>query len=120
MTVDNPVSSDAPVAAQPPQGEGQQVRLAIDERKMNTNYANAFRANATAEEVLLDFGVNVSNPSGGEKAQNQPDVVFMINDRVILNYFSAKRLAITLGQIIRAHEEKYGELELDAAKRVRK
>jgi hypothetical protein len=34
-----------------------------------------------------------------------------------MNYYSAKRLAITLSQLIRRHEEQFGELELDVAKR---
>jgi hypothetical protein len=97
---------------------GQQVRVAVDERSMQTSYANAFRANATAEEVVLDFGVNLAGPAGG--GAEAPSAVFQVNQRVILNYFSAKRLAITMGQIIRTHEQQYGELELDAAKRVRK
>jgi hypothetical protein len=92
----------------------QQVRLRMDERDMDVSYANAFRTNATAEEVMLDFGVNVVNPVQQEK---QPEIIFRINDRVILNYYSAKRLAITLAQLIRRHEDQFGELELDVAKR---
>jgi len=92
-----------------------QVRLRIDERSMGTSYANAFRANGTAEEVMLDFGLNLVNPVPQE--QGQGEIVFQVNDRVILNYYSAKRLAITLGQIIRRHEEQFGELELDVTKR---
>ena len=47
----------------------------------------------------------------------QITILFKINDRVIMNYYSAKRLAITLSQLIRRHEEQFGELELDVAKR---
>ena len=91
-----------------------QARLRVDERQMSTSYANAFRANGTAEEVMLDFGLNLIVPTG----QNEtPDVLFQVNDRVILNYYSAKRLALTLTQLIRRHEEQYGELELDPQKR---
>lgn len=95
----------------------QQVMLRIDEANMSTCYANAFRTNGTAEEVMLDFGVNMMNPA--PQQQRQPEIVFNINQRVILNYFSAKRLAITLSQLIRRHEEQFGELELDVAKRTR-
>jgi hypothetical protein len=112
----------------------QQIRLRVDERNMNTSYANAFRTNGTAEEVLLDFGLNLVVPGatppleggGGEGqpgvqaqpgAQSQPEIMFQVNDRVILNYYSAKRLAITLSQLIRRHEEQFGELELDVSKR---
>jgi len=87
----------------------------LDERNLKTTYANAFRTHATAEEVMLDFGLNLlSAPS---KPGGQPDIIFQINERIVLNYFQAKRLALALGQIIRRHEEEFGELELDVAKR---
>ncbi len=93
-----------------------QVRLRVDERAMASGYANAFRTNGTAEEVMLDFGLNLMNPASQAEGQT-PEIVFKVTDRVILNYYSAKRLAVTLGQLIRRHEEQFGELELDVAKR---
>ena len=81
---------------------------------MGTSYANAFRTNGTAEEVMLDFGLNLVTPP---VADGQPEIVFKVNDRIIMNYYSAKRLAITLSQLIRRHEGQFGELELDVAKR---
>jgi len=106
------------VEAQAREQTGQrQVRIRMDERDMKTSYANAFRTNATAEEVMLDFGLNQLVPSSQE--QGQPEILFQIRDRIILNYYSAKRLAITLSQLIRRHEEQFGELELDVAKRRR-
>ena len=94
---------------------GQQVRLRIDERTMQTNYSNAFRTNGTAEEVMLDFGVNLMSPTSEQ--QGQPEIVFQVTQRVIMNYYSAKRLAITLSQLVRRHEEQFGTLELDVSKR---
>ena len=94
---------------------GQQVRLRIDERTMQTHYANAFRTNGTAEEVMLDFGVNLMSPA--TEQAGQPEIVFQVAERVVLNYFSAKRLAITLSQLVRRHEEQFGPLELDVNKR---
>ncbi len=101
----------------------QQVRLRIDEREMTTNYSNAFRTNATAEEVFIDFGCNMANPVPQQQQQPGGDapaaeIVFKANDRVILNYYTAKRLAITLGQLVRRHEDRFGELKLNAADRV--
>ncbi|NLF32327.1 MAG: DUF3467 domain-containing protein [Planctomycetes bacterium] len=93
----------------------QQVRLRVDERNMQTTYSNAFRTNGTAEEVMLDFGLNLVGPGSGQ--QNQPEILFQINQRVIMNYYSAKRLAITLSQLIRRHEEQFGELEMNVANR---
>ena len=92
-----------------------QVRLRIDEREMSTSYANGFRANGTAEEVMIDFGLNMPVVQTAEKAT--PEILFKVTDRVVLNYYSAKRLAITLSQVIRRHEEQFGELELDVNKR---
>jgi hypothetical protein len=106
----------APVEDQARQQTGQpQVRVRVDEREMKTTYANAFRTNGTAEEVMLDFGLNLVTPA---QDQNQsPDILFKATDRIILNYYSAKRLAVTLSRLIRQHEEQFGELELDPQKR---
>ena len=95
----------------------QQVRLRIDERNLNTSYSNAFRTNGTAEEVMLDVGINTIAPVEG---QTQPDIVFQVSQRVVMNYYTAKRLALTLSQLIRRHEEQFGELELDVNKRTKK
>ena len=116
-------SGDKPIEEQAREQTGQrQVRLRIDERNMRSGYANAFRTNGTAEEVMLDFGLNVvspatQSPDKGEKKQAQPEIIFQVSERVILNYYSAKRLAITLSQLIRQHEDQFGELEMDVAKR---
>jgi len=109
---------DKPIEEQAREQTGQrQMRVGMDERNMRTSYANAFRTNGTAEEVMLDFGLNVMNPNPNREKQQEPDVIFQINDRIILNYYSAKRLAITLSQLIRRHEDRFGELELDVSKR---
>jgi hypothetical protein len=105
------MADEAQVNENAPQGQNVQVR--VDERDLNTSYANAFRANGTAEEVVLDFGLNMQSQAQGDQA----NVIFKVNDRIIMNYYSVKRLAITLGQIVRRHEEAYGELELDVEKR---
>ncbi len=103
------------VEQQAQQQTGQQVRVRIDERELTTGYANAFRTNATAEEVILDFGLNNVNQTSQQ--QETPEIIFRVEQRVIMNYYSAKRLAITLSQLIRRHEEQFGELQLDVASR---
>lgn len=92
-----------------------QVRLHVDERNMQSSYANAFRTHGSADEVILDFGLNLPNPAA--PSPEQPEMVFQVSQRVIMNLFSAKRLAITLGQVIRRHEEQFGELKLNLADR---
>ncbi len=96
----------------------QQVRLRLDEHAMATTYANFFRTNGTAEEVMLDFGVNTVAPA--QQQGGQPEIAVAVTNRVIMNYYSAKRLALTLGQLITRHEEQFGALELDVSKRTKK
>ena len=117
--------TDASVTGQPVEDQAraqtgqQQIRLNIDERNLKTSYANAFRTNGTAEEVMLDFGLNLIGPPVQQDGQQVPQIVFQVNERIVLNYFSAKRLAITLSQLVRRHEEQFGEIELDVAKRTK-
>ena len=125
---------DPQVDAQAREQTGQQqVRLRVDSREMSTGYANAFRTHGTAEEVIIDFGLNMVTQSpnqnggagagAGAAATGQDagaaggEILFKLNDRVVMNYYSAKRLAITLGQIIRRHEDQFGELKLNVAER---
>lgn len=112
-----PVEGDS-VEDQAKQQTGKQVRLRVDHTGMGTTYANAFKTNATSEEVIVDLGLNmvVPNPqgTGGEIVG---DILFQVNNRLILNYYTAKRLALSLGQIVRSYEEKFGELKLNVADR---
>jgi hypothetical protein len=102
-----------------------QVRMRIDERGLTTTYANAFRTNSSPEEVIIDFGLNlVTQPaakdSNGASGSTPGEILFQVTNRTIMNYFSAKRLAITLTQMIKRHEEQFGSLELNAETRRKK
>jgi len=112
-------TSAEPLRFEPPRGAeqpaGQQVQLRVDEREMVTNYANAFRSSATADEVMLDLGMNQTIPppvDGGT-----PAMLLKVTQRAVLNYYTAKRLAIALSQIARTHEDQFGVLELDVNRR---
>ncbi|MHC4696223.1 MAG: DUF3467 domain-containing protein [Planctomycetota bacterium] len=95
---------------------GRKVRLRVDQRDLRTSYANGFRTQFTAEEVIIDFGMNLVDQSA-QTDENEVNCIFRVNDRVIMNYYSAKRLAISLGQQIRRYEDQFGPLELSVAKR---
>ncbi len=95
--------------ADAPNPQQQQVRLNIDESKMHTTYANTIRTSTTADEVVLDFGVNLPVPT----QDNQPTLLFSVGSRVVMNWRGAKRLAINLGQVIRQFEERNGEIQLN-------
>jgi len=111
--------ADAQVEQQAQDQTGQrQVRLRIDQRDLRTAYANGFRTQFTAEEVIIDFGINLIDQSQPPaKDDTSVNCVFTANERVVMNYYSAKRLAITLGQQIKRYEDQFGPLELNVAKR---
>ncbi|MBK9189557.1 MAG: DUF3467 domain-containing protein [Phycisphaerales bacterium] len=93
---------------QPP--ESRQIQLRIDESKMVTTYANTIRTSTTNDEVVLDFGMNLPVPGPDN---NNPSLLFSVGSRVVMNWGGAKRLAISLGQIIRQYEERNGEIQLN-------
>jgi hypothetical protein len=114
--VNKEISSEKAIEEQVRDQTGQRkVRVRIDESNVKTSYASGFRPVATAEEVILDFGLNLARLTGNKEIPYE--VVFQANNRVIMNYYSTKRLAVALGQIIRRYEEKFGVLELNAANR---
>ena len=45
------------------------------------------------------------NPQGG-----QQQLLFKVTDRVIMSYGNAKRLAMSLQQLIKRYEQQFGEL----------
>jgi hypothetical protein len=93
------------------QQQGQQVQLRIDETRMHTTYANTIRTSTTGDEVVLDFGINLPMPT----PDNSPALLFNVGSRVVMNWRGAKRLAISLGQVIRQFEEANGEIQLNPA-----
>ncbi|NTW11511.1 MAG: DUF3467 domain-containing protein [Chlorobiaceae bacterium] len=95
-----------------PQKAGPRVMIRVDESAMSTHYANAFRTFPTTEELTLDFGLNMMTQLPPDATGADGAMQLTINDRVIMNYQMAKRLAISLGNVIRAHEEKFGEIKL--------
>ncbi|GJQ30364.1 MAG: hypothetical protein HBSAPP03_22480 [Phycisphaerae bacterium] len=90
------------------QPQQQQVQLRIDESKMGTTYANTIRTSTTNDEVVLDFGMNLPMPG----QNNEPTLLFSVGSRVVMNWAGAKRLAISLGQVVRQFEERNGEINL--------
>ena len=110
------LSSNAPLEEQARDQTGQQrIRIRVDERNLKTSYANGVRPSATPEEVMLDFGMNQVLPVASQKAERE--ILFQANDRIILSYYAAKRLAMALTQLVRRYEAEYGEIELNSLKR---
>lgn len=75
-----------------------------DDSQMTTSYANVVNAASTREEVILLFGTNQSW-KGVEK-----EVDVHLSNRIILNPYAAKRLALLLGGVVAQHEKRFGPL----------
>lgn len=76
---------------------------------MNSTYANIGTATASREEFFLLFGSH-QNWHGAEKEKTEADVD--LTQRIVMNPFAAKRMALILGQAVKAYEERFGELKL--------
>lgn len=76
---------------------------------MNSTYANIATATASREEFFLLFGSH-QNWHGTDREKNEADVD--LTQRIVMNPFAAKRMALILGQAIKAYEERFGELKL--------
>jgi Protein of unknown function (DUF3467) len=84
-----------------------QTTIRWDGSKMVSTYANVCNVSGTREEVTLLFGTNQSWHTG------QQEVTVELTNRVILNPFAAKRLAILLGNTVREYEAQFGEMNLN-------
>jgi hypothetical protein len=93
--------------------EQRQVSVEIDDSNVTGIYANFCRIIAMPEEMIIDFGLN-QQPVG------VPSSPIPVSQRVILNYYTAKRMLYPLQETIRRHEESYGTLEIDLRKRIKK
>jgi hypothetical protein len=88
----------------------QQIALTVDEREMRTVYSNTYRISTTNDEVVVDLCFNMLMPSPQQGGQQQ--LLLKVSDRVVLSYTTAKRLALSLGQIVKRYEQQFGELSL--------
>jgi hypothetical protein len=93
--------------------QAQRVQMEIDDSKALALYANFCRVTGTPEELIIDFGLSPQQPVG---VQTQPIV---ITQRIITNYYTAKRMLHALQLTVQRHEATFGVLETDIQKRIR-
>jgi len=86
--------------------------IAIDASHAARTYANFSRVTGTPEELIVDFGLN-AEPSG------PPPGPIAIDQRIIMNFYTAKRLTAALQASIDRHEQVFGPIETDVQKRVK-
>lgn len=90
----------------------QRPQVEIDDSKVMALYANFCRVTGTPEELIIDFGLN-PQPFG------VPTHPIPVTQRIITNFYTAKRMLHALQLTIQRHEATFGVLETDVQKRVR-
>ena len=109
---DGVTSAMEPAAEAASQQQPQRVQVDIDDSKVIATYANFCRVTGTPEELIIDFGLN-PQPFG---IPTQP---IAVTQRIVTNFFTAKRMLHALQLTIQRHEATFGVLETDVQKRVR-
>ncbi len=110
MAKDIEIEPTAPQVA-PAAHEGQRQQVSVDASKAHAAYANFCRVTGTPEELIIDFGLN-TQPMG------VPTEPIEISERIVMNYFTAKRMVAALRMSLQRHEAAFGVLETDVQKRV--
>jgi hypothetical protein len=101
-----PRTEEAPQPAQP----AQQAEVVLNDKDAHAAYSNFARVTATPEEVIIDFGLNPNPFLPGRQEVN-------VNHRLIMNFYTAKRLCSALLMTLQRHEATFGAIELDVRRR---
>jgi hypothetical protein len=99
------------VAEREPQPR-QSQEYSVDTSALSTGYVNFCRITGTPEELIIDIGLNTQmNPS----PSSEP---IRLTHRLVMNFYTAKRLLYALHHATQQHENVYGVLEVDTQKRI--
>ena len=109
-TIEREPAAEAPRSQQ--QGQQQPVQVQVNDDKAIANYANFCRVTGSPEELIVDFGLN-PQPVG------VPKDPIHVTQRVIMNFYTAKRLLAALQMSVQRHEAVFGMLETDIQKRLK-
>jgi hypothetical protein len=115
MAKSDKIEGETPVAEVPAAAaisQQQSFQVDVDDSHVNAAYANFCRVTGSPEELIVDFGLN-PQPVG------QPKNPIQVTQRVIVNYYTAKRLLHALSLSIQRHESVFGVLETDIQKRLK-
>ena len=108
--VEDAKAEEAPAQQTPAPQKAPQLQ--VDDSNIIACYSNFCRVTGTPEELSIDFGFN-PQPIG------VPTEAVKVQQRIIVNFFTAKRLLAALSMSVQRHEAVFGVLETDIQKRVR-
>ena len=88
------------------------AQYATDVSNLNTLYTNFARVTIAPEELVLDFGLNTA-------VTPNPTEPIRLTQRIVMNFFAAKRLMSALVGVVAQLEKVYGPIEENFHKQVR-
>ena len=98
------LTNDKSVQAQEPS----KPQVVIDDSNAQIIYANHCDIIALREELIFEFGLNT-------QSADRPPVPVEMEQRIVMNYFTTKRMLHALMLTIERHEQTFGELKLDVS-----
>ena len=102
---EEPAAPEAAAQPQPPRPQ-----IDINDSKCFASYANFCRVTGTPEELVVDFGLN-------KQVGAQVSEPIDISQRIVVNFYTAKRLLAALRMAVQRHEAAFGTLETDVQRR---
>ena len=84
----------------------------LDLSDVQTVYTNWYRVTGTPEELMLEFAVT---PHLGVVTEDP----IRVKQRMVMSFYTAKRLVAHLHYALRRHESFFGTLEMDIRKRMK-
>jgi hypothetical protein len=104
--------AEAPALAEGNESGRVQTPIQVDEIGLEPLYTNFCRVTGTPEEVIIDFGLN-TEPFGRSTHS------IKLQQRIVSNFYTAKRLLMALSVAVQRHENAFGVLEIDVNKRLK-
>jgi len=95
-----------------PEAGPQPSQVQINDSGVMSRYSNFCRVTGTPEELLIDFGLNM-------QPFEVPTAPVAVTQRIVTNYYTAKRMLHALEMVIQRHEATFGALEVNVQRRVR-
>lgn len=86
----------------------------VEVEGLHPTYTNFVKVSSAPEELVLDFALNPNLPGMAPAAGS-----IKLGQRLVMNFYTAKRLWGALGIAINRHEQAFGVLETDVVKRLR-
>src|SRR5262249_45538105 len=110
---ENPATPGTTEAQPQAPGQAQQLQVPVDVSSLTSGYVNWFRFTGSAEELIIDLGLA---PQLGQVPPAEP---IKLTHRLVMNFYTAKRLLQNLNRAVGIYESHYRAQDTDMHRRRR-